>query len=245
MQVTLLQSVSLVTDKAKLQLLLPTVQKLLLPNHTQQEDLLLELLRSFNDSAAKELNDTSKPFWKVYTDLLQHYLKPDSPEASRDVLANALGNGLYKKLDTSRKVELCQTLLDLCSEDASLQRYCKQLLTNVLNEVPVMVSLLDLYSPSSNVGGERATKRARTSDATERYSIRQLSFLSEIFGTKALPGSIELISHLLQVLSSIVQTLSPSEAEVNYTEQLLMSAVETAASGVSVGALSIAMSCPN
>jgi U3 small nucleolar RNA-associated protein 10 len=245
MQVTLLQSVSLVTDKAKLQLLLPTVQKLLLPNHTQQEGLLLELLRSFNDSAAKELNDTNKPIWKVYTDLLQHYLKPDSAEASRDVLANALEMGLYKKLDTSRKVELCQIWLDLCSEDVSLQRYCKQLLTNVLNEVPVMVALLDLYSPTGNISGERATKRAKTSDAAEQYSIRQLSFLSEILGTKALPGSIELISHLLQVLNSVVQALSPTEAEVNYTEQLLMSAVETAASGVSVGAPSVVISCFN
>lgn len=234
MQIALLQSVGSVTDKAKLQLLLPTVQKLLLPNQEQREDLLLELLRSFNESAARELNDTNKPFWKVYTDLLRHYLKPDTSAASRDALADALEKGLYKKLDASRQVELCQLLLDLCTEDASLQRYCKQLLTNILNEVPVIVALLDLYSPSSNVGGERATKRAKTTEIVQGYSIRQLSFLAEILGTKTLPGSIELISHVLQVLNSIVQSLSPTEAEVNYTEQLLMSAVETAANGVSV-----------
>ena len=70
--------------------------------------------------------------------------------------------------------------------------------------------------------------------ASEHGSVRQLSFLVEILGTKPLPGSIELISYLLQVLSNIVQNLSPSEAEVNYTEQLLMSAVESAASRVSV-----------
>ncbi|KAF6750908.1 armadillo-type protein [Ephemerocybe angulata] len=232
MQITLLQSIGAVTNKAKLQLLLPTVQRLLRPNQSHHENLLLELLRSFNESASKDLNDSSKPFWKVYTDLLHHYLRPDTSEVSRNVLAGSLEKGLYAKLDASRQVELCKVFLKLCSEDASLQRFCKQLLTNILNEVPVIVGLLDFYSPSSHVG-ERASKRAKTSESSEQYSIRELSFLVEILGTKPLPGSIELISHLLQVLNSIVQNLSPTEAEINYTEQLLMSAVETAANGVS------------
>ncbi|KAF6741372.1 hypothetical protein DFP72DRAFT_995311 [Ephemerocybe angulata] len=232
MQITLLQSIGAVTDKAKLQLLLPTVQRLLRPNQSHHENLLLELLRSFNESASKDLNDSSKPFWKVYTDLLHHYLRPDTSEVSRNVLAESLEKGLYAKLDASRQVELCKVFLKLCSEDASLQRFCKQLLTNILNEVPVIVGLLEFYSPSSHVG-ERASKRAKTSESSEQYSIRELSFLVEILGTKPLPGSIELISHLLQVLNSIVQNLSPTEAEINYTEQLLMSAVETAANGVS------------
>ncbi|KAJ2923032.1 hypothetical protein H1R20_g14063, partial [Candolleomyces eurysporus] len=68
MQTVLLKAVGSVTDKAKLQLLLPTIQELLLPNQPQHEELLLELLRSFNGSAAKELNDTNKPFWKVPAD---------------------------------------------------------------------------------------------------------------------------------------------------------------------------------
>lgn len=76
MQVSLLQSIGLVADKSKLQLLLPTIQKLLLPNQPQNEDLLIELLQSFNETAAKDLNDPSKPYWKVYTDLLRHYLRP-------------------------------------------------------------------------------------------------------------------------------------------------------------------------
>jgi U3 small nucleolar RNA-associated protein 10 len=77
--------------------------------------------------------------------------------------------------------------------------------------------------------------------ASGHGSIRQLSFLVEILGTKPLPGSIELISYLLQVLSNIVQNLSPTEAEVNYTEQLLMSAVESAASRVSVSSFSASL----
>lgn len=64
--------------------------------------------------------------------------------------------------------------------------------------------------------------------------------MAEILGTKPLPASIELITQLLSTLSSIVQNLSPTEAEVNYTEQLLMSAIETAASGVTVSVLCLA-----
>lgn len=75
MQTILLKTVGSVTDKAKLQLLLPTIQKLLLPNQQQHEELILELLRSFDGSAAKALNDNGKPFWNVYLDLLRHSLR--------------------------------------------------------------------------------------------------------------------------------------------------------------------------
>lgn len=56
----------------------------------------------------------------------------------------------------------------------------------------------------------------------------------EILGTKSLPGSLDLISHLLDTLSRVVQTLPPAQADVSYIEQLLMSAIESAASKVKV-----------
>jgi U3 small nucleolar RNA-associated protein 10 len=75
MQTILLKAVGSVTDKAKLQLLLPTIQKLLLPNQQQHAELFLVLLRSFDGSAAKGMNDNGKPFWDVYLDLLRHCLR--------------------------------------------------------------------------------------------------------------------------------------------------------------------------
>ncbi len=56
----------------------------------------------------------------------------------------------------------------------------------------------------------------------------------EILGTKSLPGSLDLITHLLDTLSKVVQTLPPTQADVSYIEQLLMSAIESAASKVKV-----------
>jgi hypothetical protein len=49
-----------------------------------------------------------------------------------------------------------------------------------------------------------------------------------------LPGSLDLIAHLLETLSKIVQTLPQTQADISYIEQLLMSAVESAASKINV-----------
>jgi hypothetical protein len=43
-------------------------------------------------------------------------------EAARSVIAQLLEKSLYSKLDASRQVELCHTLLELCSEDPPLVR---------------------------------------------------------------------------------------------------------------------------
>jgi U3 small nucleolar RNA-associated protein 10 len=68
----------------------------------------------------------------------------------------------------------------------------------------------------------------------EEPSITKLTFLTEALNAVALPGSVDLISHLLQALSCVVQTFSPLQADVNYTEQLLMSAIDAVASKVTV-----------
>lgn len=68
----------------------------------------------------------------------------------------------------------------------------------------------------------------------EEPSITKLTFFTEALNGVTLSGSVDLISHLLQALSSVVQTFSSLQADVNYTEQLLMSAIDTVASKVTV-----------
>lgn len=65
-------------------------------------------------------------------------------------------------------------------------------------------------------------------------TLPRLSLLVEILGTKSLPGSLDLVANLLDTLSKVVQTLPPTQADVSYIEQLLMSAVESAASKIKV-----------
>lgn len=65
-------------------------------------------------------------------------------------------------------------------------------------------------------------------------TLPRLSLLVEILGTKSLPGSLDLISCLLDTLNKVVQSLPPAQADVNYIEQLLMSAMESVSSKITV-----------
>lgn len=56
----------------------------------------------------------------------------------------------------------------------------------------------------------------------------------EVLGTRPLHGSLDLVSHLLETLNRVVQSVSPVQADVSYVEQLLMSAIENSASKIKV-----------
>lgn len=113
---SLLNSLRLVQDKSKLQLLLPAIQNLLQEAPAASDDLSAALLASFNASTAKDLNDTTKPFWKVFVDLLKQYLPKGTADVAGSVLVDGLRQGLLEKLDQNRKLELCDALLDVCSD---------------------------------------------------------------------------------------------------------------------------------
>lgn len=61
-----------------------------------------------------------------------------------------------------------------------------------------------------------------------------LAILAEIISAKSLPGSVELVICLLETLSKIIHDASSSVVDKSYVEQLLMSAVETAAMQIPV-----------
>jgi U3 small nucleolar RNA-associated protein 10 len=61
-----------------------------------------------------------------------------------------------------------------------------------------------------------------------------LALLAEVLGTKSLPGSLELTTHLLETLNKVVQSLPAAHADVIYVQQLLMSAIETTSSKIKV-----------
>ena len=74
---------------------------------------------------------------------------------------------------------------------------------------------------------------------TEGFSLPEdplssLGLIAEVLGTKQLPGSLDLISRLLETLHHVVQFASPTQADIDFIQQLLMSAVENAADGITV-----------
>jgi U3 small nucleolar RNA-associated protein 10 len=69
--------------------------------------------------------------------------------------------------------------------------------------------------------------------ADDRLS--SLSLIAETLSTIPLPSSLELLSGLLETLSAVTQMSGSAEGEVTYAQQLLMNAIEAAASPVLVG----------
>jgi hypothetical protein len=107
---------------------------------------------------------------------------------------------------------------------------------------------LDLSVQANN---HRAAKRPKTHGAHQLSSLSfllirflmnrssedflpRLALLTEILGTKSLPGSLELTTHLLETLNKVVQSLPAAQADVIYIQQLLMSAIESTSSKIKV-----------
>jgi U3 small nucleolar RNA-associated protein 10 len=54
----------------------------------------------------------------------------------------------------------------------------------------------------------------------------RLSMLSEVLASRSLPGSLDLISHLLETLNKVMQSVASPQADVTFVEQSLISAIE-------------------
>lgn len=67
-------------------------------------------------------------------------------------------------------------------------------------------------------------------------NLPKLILLCEVLANNPLPGSIELVCRLLEALNEVTQGVPHVQADVVYLQQVLMSAVENAASRVEVHA---------
>ncbi|EKM52689.1 uncharacterized protein PHACADRAFT_101069 [Phanerochaete carnosa HHB-10118-sp] len=238
MKLALLRSLEAVVTVAKAQMLLPAVEKLAgdeLPWLGAGEDAdayAVLVLASLDGTAVELLHERTDKPWNAYVKVLRRYFQTDAPAAAREVLASRLQSGLFAKLRLDRKVELCKVLLEQGQEHVDIAMDCRKVLSMITAEVDVMIDLLSTLQP--NIVDQHATKRAKLdSRSAGTYSL--LSFLSELLGSKPLPGSIELVSCLLETLTKVVHDTSSSSAEKTYVEQLLMSALENASANIPDG----------
>jgi hypothetical protein len=106
----------------------------------------------------------------------------DTPLPAQKALAHCIENGLFASLKQQHKIELCEALLDVGSQDLSavspisahslalslltnflMQRsLARQVLSTALIDVPLVVYLLGLLSPAGLSISPRASKRAKT-----------------------------------------------------------------------------------
>ncbi|KAH9943771.1 hypothetical protein B0H21DRAFT_877669 [Amylocystis lapponica] len=238
-KLAILKSIQSVSGLVKHQVLLPTIQAVFEELSSAGESILLNpfyqdfpplLVSSFDASSASDLNDSTKPSWPAFERVLRLCFQIDRVGTSRAVLEQNLQRGLFTRLSMERKAHVCRALLDM-GQVAHTMSECKQLLTDILTEVPLMLHLLVSLQPTTEDPSQRASKRARLDDAVEKTSsdgVASLSLLMEVLASKSLPGSLELISCLLETLGKVTHGSSAAITDRSYVEQLLMSAVESA-----------------
>ncbi|KAJ6463475.1 hypothetical protein C8R45DRAFT_840925 [Mycena sanguinolenta] len=231
-RIGLLKCIEDVSDKSKTEVLLPVLHALSQDDRPVQADSPAEqfatlVVASFDLSASPALNDVNGPLWGVFVAIVQHYLKPGPATACRAVLLQRLEHGLIASLTIDRKVEVCNVLLDAGTKDADAYLSSKKPLAAVLNDIPLIVRLLIFTRPEVKTS-PRASKRPKLSEVADD-SFPRLSLLAEVLASVPLPGSLDLVSRLLETLHSVVQSTTSTDVDISYIEQSLMSAVEHSA----------------
>ncbi|THU93396.1 hypothetical protein K435DRAFT_779869 [Dendrothele bispora CBS 962.96] len=237
----LLGVVSGISDKSKTQILLPTIQSLAeKPLNMLSRlfgsylgDIAKLCIASFDLSVLAELN-SEKHLWDVFVSLLRRSLSlgVSGPLSTlTPVMVQQLTSGLFAGLSRDQKIEVCKVILEQgVQEDAEIHLHCKNLLRDLLDDASVIIQLLS-HLQSAMLDGPRASKRVKVADGPED-AMSHLSLLAEVLGSRPLPGSFDLISHLLETLNKVMQSVASPQADITFIEQSLMSAIENAAEKV-------------
>ncbi|KAF8064012.1 hypothetical protein FPV67DRAFT_198389 [Lyophyllum atratum] len=233
-QIALLKSLEGIADSAKAQIMLPTMKTLVSSMKADNTDTLQALtdlaISCFDASVAKDLNDEQGESWSVFVSVIRASFAPGAPSTSRAIISRAVQHGLFSALSSERQIALCDLLLDLGTQNAETYTASKQLLGSLVEDAPLIMHVLDSLQQASKAGAPRA-KRAKTTYASED-ALPRLSLFVEVIGTRSLPGSLDLISNLLETLNRVLQSESTAQADMSYVEQLLMSAIENAANKI-------------
>ncbi|KAJ7042839.1 hypothetical protein C8F04DRAFT_1251651 [Mycena alexandri] len=231
-RIALLKCIEDISDKSKTEVLLPVLLTLTQDDApvsagSPAEQFASLVVASFDLSATPALNDPKGSLWPVFTSVLKHYLKPGPTTACRAVLLQRLEQGLIASLTIDRRVEVCNLLLEAGTEDGDIYLSCKKLLVTVLHDLPLVIRLLATTRPAVDTS-PRASKRAKLSDIPDD-TFPRLSLLAEVLAGVALPGSLDLVSRLLETLHNVVQSPTSADVDISYIEQSFMSAVEHSA----------------
>ncbi|KAF7321073.1 U3 small nucleolar RNA-associated protein 10 [Mycena chlorophos] len=233
MRIALLECLRDVSDSAKSDVLMHALVSLgeggvAIPAGSLFEEFAGLVVSSIDASAAENLNSGKSTMWDVFVSVLSRHLKPDgSSSACRVALLRNLEQGLVASLSIDRKVEVCTLLLDAGTNDTEMYIPAKKVLSVAFRDIALVTRLLSLSKPNATTS-PRATKRPKLSETADD-TLPRLSLLAEVLASIPLPGSIDLVSRLLDTLHNVVQASTQSDIDISYIEQSLMSAVEHSA----------------
>ncbi|KAG2363636.1 hypothetical protein BDR07DRAFT_1471237 [Suillus spraguei] len=173
--------------------------------------------------------------WHIFSLALQTYFKPNAIATVRNLFSDALEERLFAHLDMIQQAQICDILLSAGSLGNEVYVHAKELLSNLLQDVHLINHLLVVYQPVGAQSDTPVSKRAKLDNPSHgnvEEKVLIFTFLAEVLGTKELPGSLDLLTQLLDTLSKIIHYDSPTPSDTSYLCQMLMAAVEQAASKI-------------
>ncbi|EMD35136.1 hypothetical protein CERSUDRAFT_107124 [Gelatoporia subvermispora B] len=238
MKLLLLDSLKAVSSSVKLQMLLPSIQKLV-QNVPEGHDEFFEQFASLSfrsfDATVVSYLESEGSSWSTFEQVLRLCYEDARLSSPRASVAVGMRHGLFAKLRLENQAKVCHLLLVCGIKNLDMVSECKALLADIVQEVPLIIKLLISLRPRSD-DAQRAAKRVRlessASDDQIEDKLSALSLLAEVLGSKPVPGSLDLIACLLDTLSKVVHDASAAAADKNYIEQLLITAIENTVSSV-------------
>ncbi|OJA15136.1 hypothetical protein AZE42_07566 [Rhizopogon vesiculosus] len=235
-RISIMDSVMDVSDAAKSDMVMPAMESLTKDPAPISNLFGVNFLRynalvasTFLSVPVGDLNaGPDNAVWQIFALALRTYFQPNANTSVRQLFSDALEDRLFAHLDLERQVQVCDVLLSAGSSGNDVYMHAKELLSKLLKNVQLIIHLLVAYQPAAIQSDTPASKRARLDNPShgnieERMSM--LTFLAEILGTKELPGSLDLLTQLLDTLGKIIHHDSPVPSDTSYICQMLMAAV--------------------
>ncbi|KAL5520451.1 hypothetical protein ACEPAG_9675 [Sanghuangporus baumii] len=234
-RLSILKSLSRVSDQTKLEMLLPIIERALDSSSTigASGDLEIYALQSFDSSVAKLLNSETSSIWSILMRAIDHYLARGESVEQWTRLRTTLQDSLFAVLSTKRQLEISHKLIELGSRIGD-EHGIKRLLSQSVKKPALVIGLLQSLQPDVRDASERTSKKPRkeASSEAENDSLFRLAFLTEVLSAQKLPGSIDLVSALLDTLNRIMTSCNPVQPDVIYVVQLIMACLESSISHI-------------
>ncbi|KIJ60905.1 hypothetical protein HYDPIDRAFT_42974 [Hydnomerulius pinastri MD-312] len=242
-RIALLRSIEDVADFSKSHMLLPVVKELTQDFATisqmfgaSSDEYTSLVIAGFLATTSSDLGSSDdSEAWPMFVGSLRAYFQSNSSTSARMLFANALEQRLFSGLDLDKRSEICVVLLQAGAEGGDVYLASKTLLGNLLRDVPLIIHLLAQFQPSHVETDAPVSKRAKldkTPHTLETDKLQPLTLLAEVLGTTELPGSLDLVSHLLEALSKVIRSELWGPSDSSYVCQMLMAAIENSATRV-------------
>ncbi|KAI6126293.1 hypothetical protein EDD16DRAFT_1553513 [Pisolithus croceorrhizus] len=240
-RVALLHSLEDVSDNTKAFMLVPAVKMLTQdPASVSQsfgslfDEYISLVMAGFLTVTSANLNEGgANETWLVFIAVLRSFFQSNANVPAREYLAAALEKRLFADLRLEGRSEICIELLHAGAQGGEVFLASKSLVGKLLRDAPLIIRLLAVFQPSRAEGGAPAGKRAKLDNPLEdgeSDKLQPLTILAEALATSDIPGSVTLISHLLETVNSVIHSNVWGPSDTNYLCQMLLAGIENSAS---------------